>query len=136
MGERVMNLAEFLLARVSDDQRDALIDRMTAEAGHGVLRWLPSQHYYVMQERQIEAANRVLAECEAKRQLIDIHRQEGGIEEWMSDEWVADMTDDERAGWCDWCTYDARTVSFPCEHLRILASVYRDHSDYQQEWQA
>jgi hypothetical protein len=122
-----MNLAEFLLARVADDQRDALADRMTAEAGHGVLELLPSQHYYVMQERQIEAAIRVLAECEAKRRLIELH----------ADHMTIYGSDDE---FCEQCSHWSREglddyyEPWPCEHLRILASVYRDHPDFDPAW--
>lgn len=54
---------------------------------------------------------RVLVECEAKRRIVGRH----------------DVVD--AAGGCAFCGEPA-----PCEHLRILASVYADHLDYRAEW--
>lgn len=61
--------------------------------------------------RQDWMDRRLLAECEAKRRIVGRH----------------DVVD--AAGGCAFCGEPA-----PCEHLRILASVYADHRDYDERW--
>ena len=57
---------------------------------------------------------RVLAECEAKRQIVELHAEV------------------EKAGAsCAVCWED-----YPCPTLRILTSVYADHPDFREEWRA
>ena len=86
-----MTLAEFLLARINEDwltARRTLVDE--AIGGHA---WNPS---------------RIFADCEAKRRVVDLHKDAG-----MGD-----------------CAYS----SDPCPTLRALALSYADHPDYLEEW--
>lgn len=98
-----MTLVGFLLARIDEDQRHA----EQAAAGHWpdlrttgsggsaaahVARWHPA---------------RVLAECDAKRHIIELQR--------------SDLRDDPQ----DW---EADEV------LRLLGLPYADHPDYRAEW--
>jgi hypothetical protein len=71
--------------------------------------------------------SRVLAECAAKRAIIAEH----GPKE------VASL---DRATWgqpfvvCRVCAVGPRQVVAPCPTVRLVAAVYKDHPDYQQEW--
>jgi Family of unknown function (DUF6221) len=109
----VNDLAEFLLARIAEDSSLAHLadedaqrlrpitddlavptdgDRRVAH----MFRWSPA---------------RVLAECEAKRRIV---------EDYLA------QVNSHRSGW------DART---PRDHpLRALALPYADHPDYRPEW--
>ena len=67
-------------------------------------------------ENSVHAARhdpaRVLAECEAKRQIVELHSAEPGFP--------------------DFCGHDLREL--PCSTLRLLALPYADHQDYMPEW--
>lgn len=72
---------------------------------------------------------RVLAECEAKRRIVELHSGDEPLRahdcpgrSWLDDEAVA-YIGGERV-----------TYVHPCPTLRALAVAYRDHPDYQQEW--
>lgn len=118
-----MTLTEFLLARIAEDEADA------READSG--RWLPEDkgitfewdaddwHDDETQARlradtranQNHIANwhpaRVLAECEAKRRIVEMHQR-----------WDGDPNDYGQT-----------------EHvLRFLALPYSDHPDYDEAW--
>lgn len=62
--------------------------------------------------------DRVLAECAAKRRIVEAHHWE---EEWENG---VRFTSDCADCW----------QSPPCHTLRILATVYSDHADYRPEW--
>lgn len=57
---------------------------------------------------------RVLAECEAKRRIVEWHR--------CLDDW-------EPRGACNDCA-----DTFPCRTLRALATIHADHPDYDESW--
>jgi hypothetical protein len=58
---------------------------------------------------------RVLAECEAKRRIVERHYEVPASDiMWSS---------------CPVCR-----ETWPCPDLRALASVYADHADYREEW--
>lgn len=59
---------------------------------------------------------RVLAECKAKRYIVDIH---SGWHACPDEDAVED---------------DDATEPAPCLTLRILAAVHADHPDYRREW--
>jgi hypothetical protein len=70
---------------------------------------------------------RALAECDAKRRLINIHattNYHGGPD-------ACDMC-------TEWDDYPYKVQEgidkFPCDTLRALALPYADHPDYRQEW--
>ncbi|MCT9092817.1 DUF6221 family protein [Streptomyces sp. ASQP_92] len=56
---------------------------------------------------------RVLADIEAKRQILDLHVAEPGQHP-------------------DFCGHDKHEL--PCPTLRLLALPYADHPDYREEW--
>jgi hypothetical protein len=101
-----MTITEFLLARIGEDEREANVCLASPE--HTTRRW-----------------TRVLAECAAKRALVDLAVT---VQEIMEGEWGcghrvtvdnADEWDRDFEGW---------------EILQTLAAVYKDHPDYQPDW--
>jgi len=111
-----MTLTEFLEARIAEDEATA------RNAGNSPVievarRYgkVAAQHFYARWDPA-----RVLAECEAKRAIIEAHPIEYSK--------VSDYTD------CVACldvdTYDA----YPCLTMRALGYVYAGHPDYRQEW--
>lgn len=83
---------------------------------------------------------RVLAECEAKRRIVEMHCEGGSLRGPVTDnkfycceicgphEWP--MTDAPPYAWVP----EPNGDFWPCETLRILASVYADRPDYREEW--
>ena len=121
-----MNIAEFLEARIAEDEADA------RGAYYDGQRWYSEEEFVgrypdccdcgceVMMgaNRKIEAAHiarwqpsRTLAECAAKRAIVGDHIEAGPVCMPCEREW-------------------------PCPTLRHLAAVYSDHPDYQQGWVA
>jgi hypothetical protein len=66
---------------------------------------------------------RVLAEVEAKRELLKLHRSVGRRSTGSGGGIVED---------CQIC--DHFPAQYPCATLRLLALPYVDHPDYRQEW--
>jgi hypothetical protein len=87
-----VTLVGFLLARIDDDQREAAQAAPGRSGAASIARWHRA---------------RVLAECDAKRRIIELQRN--------------DLRDDPQ----DW---EADEV------LRLLALPYADHPDYRAEW--
>ena len=96
-----MNIVEFLEARIAEDEKRA--------------------HYYDPLGASIGPA-RLLAECQAKRAIINLHDQTG-------ERWTGFPRADQQE---HYCIHDQQPA--PCPTLRVLASVYADHSDYREEW--
>lgn len=79
-----------------------------------------------------ESSARVLAECEARRRIIEIHAD--GRAELR---YPGDDLDDEFAGmpaWCVRCEVDHQGERWPCETLRLLAAPYADRPGFREEW--
>jgi hypothetical protein len=105
-----MNITEFLEARIAEDEVQAT-------------KHLPSLSAHGLGDYGL----RVLAECEAKRTIAELH---DSVEDrnWQSGK-------DHDFLWCGSCgTLDDAPVPYPCETLQTLAAVYKDHPDYQQDW--
>lgn len=109
-----LTLADFLLARCVDDEAEArVIDkgfdwdpRASESSADRGLEWVnPTPEWSDTYRLAIPAA-RVLAECEAKRRIVESARS-------------------SRTFRCeDWAD----------EVLRLLALPYADHPDYRDEW--
>ncbi len=110
-----MTLVEFLLSRIEEDEAEC---RREIEDGYGGERtdsgW---------------TSVRVLAECEAKRRIVELHEAGGTYP-------VGDG-DGPRQAYCATCgsgePYEYPTP-WPCDTLRLLALSYVDHPDYREEW--
>ena len=117
-----MTITEFLLARIAEDEAaaKAAAPWSTGSRHEGQpLDW--SIHF----DRWSPA--RVLAECKAKRAIIELHapvRDEG---------WLSGEANDHL--WCGSCgSIDDSPEPYPCDTLKALAAVYAEHSEYRQEW--
>jgi hypothetical protein len=122
-----MTITEFLLARIAEDEalaRDAASEGSPPRTGWQL--WTNKLSTTPGGERlgprgTVEAhPNRVLAECEVKRWIVELH-----------------VCDPERGAiWDPACTVDGYGAAVPddCPTLRFLASVYADHPDYREEW--
>ncbi|BCW61910.1 DUF6221 family protein [Arthrobacter sp. StoSoilB22] len=109
-----MTITEFLEARIAEDEQQAKSCQY--------LGWFPAKKYGVTTVSHA----RVLAECAAKRAII---------------KQAEEATGDRGTVIAEYCGSDAeRTQSWAEDPgkliLEALASVYRDHPDYRQEWAA
>lgn len=133
-----MTLTEFLLARIAEDEEDAR-SAMASMEGRGE-QWECRSGTYAdhvqrvgphLRDRQIAEAvfgarhiarhdpARVLAECEAKRAIAELHED-------LLDE---DQGGNLRSDGCYSCD-----APWPCSTLRALALPYADHPDYDEDW--
>lgn len=113
-----MTLTEFLEARIAEDE--AVADRMH--------RW---DCGIIVVHEDLELSDalgcdcglpaRVLRECEAKRKLID-----------EIVEYEANQDFEHGDGYSSASEILARAVQF--DAIRVLASIYSDHPDYNPEW--
>lgn len=125
-----MTIVEFLLARITED-----------EATHPVYGYLENvEHHEVgcMELAAVERSDarcdcdgprRWLAECQAKRAILEQHRNELGtlVVYRESDRLIAEGYD------LGTVPLRARATMIP-NCIRHLATVYADHPDYQPEW--
>ena len=104
-----MNITEFLEARIAEDEKNA------------------GTYVEVLPEGDMAPLfRRVLAECAAKRAIIEEH--------------AIDL--DMRDPYCDTCAEwwkcevgeGPPMVKYPCPTIRALTAVYKDHKDYDPEW--
>lgn len=102
-----MTITEFLLARIAEDEAAADRVEFRPYLGEGAPELLTA---------------RVLAECEAKRQIIELHQRCN----------VHDHPGDE----CDACQRCGDGSIWPCDTLLAVASVYADHPDFDPAWRA
>ena len=134
MTTATLTLTEFLLARIAEDEeaaRRGISGQADPENGWGLAQYqgvagltltphVGHIHERVQGEHIIRwHPARVLAECEAKRRIVERHRGFGFDEEWAPE------------GYCGECE---GTLSSPCATLRLLALPYADHPDYREEW--
>lgn len=120
MDERIanMNITEFLEARTAEDEslaQAAIKSHAPDEVWESELGdmnlWPEDIAFWASQ-----TPYRVLAEFAAKRAVISFHH-------YVSD------------GLCSTCVETGPDAqAFPCDTLKALAAVYKDHPDYQQEW--
>ena len=94
-----MTITEFLEARIAEDEKQALKHQGSASS-HGWGDYIA----------------RVLAECAAKRAIIELVDQVEAMEYQITNEWGGGF---EGTG---------ENI------LQALAAAYKDHADYQQEW--
>ena len=136
------DLVQFLRARLDEDAELA----QAASPGP----WHPSDESdevlavdgitvadgFALSSRQLRATTehiarhdpaRVLAEVEAKRRILEIHKVVGG--------WEDEDGQDIGLG-CDECGYSAEYSDRGgwCETVRLLALPYADHPGYRAEW--
>ena len=127
-------LTEFLLQRITEDE--AVARGSMAGGGGRWASWNRSWDDGQHRDLAIDGARvatlpididehvcrhdpvRILAECEAKRRIIELHTKAG------ADDWYR--------GSCRIC--GESDVDYPCDTLKALALPYAEHSDYRAEW--
>lgn len=119
-----VNLTEFLLARIAEDEamaRAAIGKRVDISAVWSDME--VSRHI----ERWSSA--RVLAECEARRRIVELHKQVRDSDDPANPETGCLV--------CDWdsdCQVVMPSQAPGCPTLQLLAAVYSSHPDYRSEW--
>lgn len=140
-------LTEFLLARIEEEEgvarhptpRDADLDDVTFWDEVADAQLHTAECGYRMGEFsdpcRCNAPARVLAECEAKRRIVEHHEYGMGYRSlpWS---WGAEEEAYEVCGACYERDADgyASNAKAPCLTLRLLALPYADHPDYQEAW--
>ena len=123
-----MTLVEFLNARLDEDEQtareagnrrwlieDNMISLWPENEHDGFMTWPTRSDARHAVHWQPE---RVLAEVEAKRKLLDSHYDYRGV-----------------CTRCfDWQNKPVEREQFPCEVVRLLALPYADHADYDEAW--
>jgi len=106
-----MNIVGFLEARIAEDE-DQASKHLPALSSHGLGDY----------------GLRVLAECQAKRAIIDAHP--------ITSDVIEVSTRIKHGYACETCFSYGDVVEDHgyCDTIRALAAVYKDHPDYQQEW--
>ena len=105
-------LAEFLLARIAEDKE--LLEREDRVYGGGGEVWTE------------EARARVLAECEAKRRIVEQYEHyRSTIMAYRSPRWHDAMNDQDKQNWHQAEARHAVAEDF----VRLLALPYADHPD-------
>ena len=115
-----MTLVEFLLARIAEDETKARDAQADAMVGARWKRW-PEDAYTEIQTMVLSSSRRALAECEAKRRIVERETER------LREQWRA-RRDEHRETFDEWLRPPYG------ETLRILASVYADHPDYDEAW--
>lgn len=108
---KTATLTEFLLERISEDEAVA-----QAAVGHRFSCRVAWSDTEVITHIGRWSSRRVLAECEAKRRVVALHRPSGTA-----------------SNFCHHCAYTNHEV-WPCPDIRIMAAVYVDHADYDESW--
>ena len=135
-----MDLKTFLLARIEEDEavaRAAIEPKEMHPYGDvripamAVSEWPDAVRGYLGGPWGEHAANtnptRVLAECAAKRAIVEMHRRDPDVQRMI----YGDIYPCTECG-----DADDSPMEWPCPTMRILAAVYADHPDYQPEWAA
>lgn len=124
MTAATLTLADFLLARIDEDEALARDMQHQAQAGRPLLTLNGGGTAL----RELVDPARVLAECAAKRAIVELHAAFPRIAGWDEAPTVHCATCSE----C--CTTDWDTNTYPCPTIRHLATIYADHPDYSPEW--
>lgn len=122
-----MTLTDFLLARIAEDE-----DAVTARTRSGASASTDLVEHFVDQDEDERwileiSASRVLAECAAKRQIVDQHLEhEALVMVHDTRRWDDGMSEKDRL---DWRRAVARR-SATSHVLEALALPYAEHPDY------
>lgn len=124
-----MTITEFLLARIAEDEAaiKRWADALKADdiAGVGIPAW-------VINASGLKVPRDVLAECEAKRRIVELFEEErvrSGIYNRGYDDGLLTTNDDLRQRLAS----NARCQGLK-ESLLALASGDADHPDYEEAW--
>jgi hypothetical protein len=134
MTASTLALTEFLLARIAEDEERAQFVARQIEGNN----WAPFEPWKLSWHDEYDLLciepSRALAECEAKRRIVELHPiyrgpriqqvQSGGVDFGCETCHALDRINDdsiiEALGYCD--------------TLLAMAPPYADHPDYREEW--
>ena len=105
MTTETLTLTDFLLARIAEDEADARAGLVA------------------------EGSWRVLAECEAKRRIVELHSIREASPSCSQCGGYTATTDGQRG-----IVHHGYAIPWPCPTLRALALPYADHPDYREDW--
>lgn len=129
------NLAAFLLARIAEDEQAVQTIVDVEPTGASLLIHDRPIHTWISEhpsQESWEMARRVLAECEAKRRIIELHcARTVAIPDYEVHELICSMCSCPHASSVGADEYEP----FPCRTLRLLVLPYADQPDYRAEWQ-
>jgi hypothetical protein len=153
-----MTLTEFLLARIAEDEAAArgacVMYRPVGEHQNLAGEWVPiipvgsddraqaeraAGFYRERGARNVEVVvfydpARVLAECEAKRRIVELHSHTSSAVEVVGTLSGGEpFVDAYEVARCSACGTAPRGNS-ACMTVRLLALPYADHPDYRAEW--
>lgn len=115
------SLVEFLLARIDEDESAAKVASAVAVNTIGERNGLSEHDHWT--GGVIVSRERLLAECAAKRRIIELHFEH---QETIDGEWgCCHSAPQIRAGECDGSDDDL---------LLALAAPYASHSDFDPSW--
>lgn len=133
--ERAVTLVDFLLARIAEDEAKARAatpspwlphDQGWVDAGG---EWIICAPYHGLDISDQDAEHvtrwqpaRVLAECDARRRIVELHGFDFAVPIDADSSWEEDTVC--RADQAEW----------PCDTLRLLALPYADHPEYDEAW--
>ena len=112
------DFAQFLLARIAEDRESATQAEWAMQGG-----WFTTADDQVDAFVQRQSPARVLAECAAKRSIIEAHPYGG--DQSMPAHCCADPGD---------YLGEQMYHDEPCPTLAAMLSVYADHKDFRKEW--
>ena len=129
-------LTDFLLARIAEDEAVALAAQ-GEPTEYSTLGFLQGSALSPG-DRIVAHPARVLAECEAKRRIVELHAE--GVD--------YDPNGFRFSTGCEECvglelrTFAGQTARleqpygkrWPCPTIRALAAIYSDHDDFRPEW--
>jgi len=138
-----MTITEFLEARIAEDEETASL-LAKGDAGHSPRTQVYTGAEWVTTPLTTE---RLLAECKAKRAIVELHKGEkwtippvrreldywhssisDNVEVRRGDRYVRTITNSE------YLKEVGAVKQPPSSELIALAAVFADHPDYQQEW--
>jgi hypothetical protein len=128
----VTPIAEFLMARIAEDEvtaQEAFVDEHLIRSLRSIVRSAPIPGGEITHIVRWQPT-RVLAECEAKRRVVELHF--AYAERWGQVDLLGGEPDT-----CATCHFgnDEGGQPFPCDTLRLLALPYAgDHPDYDPAW--
>lgn len=111
----VMTITDFLLARIAEDEHRA---KQSWAGGHRGSRWLSEP-------------DRQLAECKAKRAIVDLYAAHlDRAMAYRSPRWADAMSETDKAK----AKRQEARLGVSEVAIRYLAAVYASHPDYDPEW--
>lgn len=120
MSTSTLTLTEFLLARIAEDEAHPDAERLNDSAPAGACWKLIGGRVCIRPEGHDVDRARILAECEAKRRIIEL---------WRNAKREAEMSPAPPFR----PIFEGRLTIMDAA-LRALALAYQDHPEYADEW--